>query len=355
MSEDIDAKPRDHAAFSVGSPPLTAGQTRLASRRWLHRLGVLVSVGILALSVFVLVRTVSDVNWTELRAAFAATGWDQISIAVLLTAFSYLALTGYDALAVRQLHLRVPYAKTSMASFTSYAISFTLGFPLITAGTVRYWIYSQAGVSAGKVASLTVIAGVTFWLGMALVIGSALIFDPAGIAEINHLKVWVNLLIGGGILACIVAYLVLVARGHRRMRIQGLDLELPGLGLTLAQMMLGVIDLCAAASVLYVLLPVGHQTQFINFLAFYVFGCLLGIVSHIPGGIGPFEMTMLKSVTTPTQEGLLASLLMFRIIYYIIPFVLALALLGAHESLRRWTALRDAMRRAEDDEAGSGD
>ena len=82
--------------------------------------------------------------------------------AAFFTELSYLALTGYDGLGLRQLKLRVPYKTTALASFTSFAISFTLGFPLIIAGTVRYWIYSQAGLTASKVASLTVIAGVTY-------------------------------------------------------------------------------------------------------------------------------------------------------------------------------------------------
>ncbi len=318
-------------------------------RGWMRVVGVAFSVAILALSAFVLFRTITTVRWGDLRAAFAATGWDQISLAVLLTCFSYLALTFYDVLALRQLSLKVPYRQTALASYTSYAISFTLGFPLITGGTVRYWIYSQSGISAARVASLTLIAGVTFWLGMALVLGSVLSIDPAGIADINQLKVWVNASIGGGILAAIAAYFVLVASGHRRFRVQGLALELPGWRVTLAQMALGVIDLCAAASVLYVLLPNGHAMKFLHFMAVYVFACMLGIASHVPGGIGPFEVTMLKSITAPSQEGLLASLLLFRAIYYVIPFVLALAMIGAHEGIRRWTALREAMRRASDE------
>ena len=68
----------------------------------------------------------------------------------MLTTISFLALTGYDALALRQLRLHVPYPTTALASFTSYAISFTLGFPLITAGTVRYWIYSHQGPVSGQ-------------------------------------------------------------------------------------------------------------------------------------------------------------------------------------------------------------
>jgi uncharacterized membrane protein YbhN (UPF0104 family) len=245
----------------------------------------------------------------------------------------------------------VPYRSTALASFTSYAISFTLGFPLITAGTVRYWIYSQAGLSAGKVASLTIIAGVTFWLGMALVVGVGLTFDATAIAEINHLEPQINMLIGAGILGALLTYLVWVSRGHRRTRLQGFRLELPGFWLTLGQMALGVIDLCAAAGVLYVLLPSHADLDYLTFVATYVFGCILGIASNAPGGIGVFEATMLKTIPVASPSALLASLLLFRVIYYLVPFVLALALLGTNESFRRWKGLREAMLRSR---AGDG-
>jgi hypothetical protein len=318
-------------------------------RRW-RLVGACLSLALLGLSAVVLFNTLRSVSWHDLRAAFEATGWDQILLASAFASLSYLALTGYDGLALRQLALRVPYRTTALGSFTSYAISFTLGFPIITGGTVRYWIYSQKGVSAAKVASLTVIAGVTFWLGMTIVVGAALVFDPVGIAEVNHLKVGVNVTIGLGVLAAILVYLVWVSLGHRRTRIQGLTLELPGFWLTLSQMLLGVFELCAAAGCLYALLPRGHGADPVTFAATYVFACLLGIASNAPGGIGAFEVTMLKSVPAPSQEGLLASLLLFRMVYYIGPFILALALLGAHESMRRWTSLREAMaRRSEED------
>ncbi len=94
---------------------------------------------------------------------------------------------------------------------------------------------------------------------------------------------------------------------------------------------------------LYVLLPAHTPIDFPTFAATYVFGAILGIVSHAPGGIGVFEATMLKFVPAPSEEKMIAALLLFRIIYYLVPFVLALALLGANEALRRWNALRRAM------------
>ena len=311
--------------------------------KWLARLGTGLSLCILVLSGFVLMRTVSGLHWSELRAALAATSMEQIVAACALTACSYLALTGYDAVALRQLRVAVPYRTTALGSFTSFAISFTLGFPLITAGTVRYWIYSRVGLTAAKVASLTVIAGLTFWLGMALLIGIAMVIQPDEITEVNRLTGWINLIIGLTILGGMMFYLAWVSRGHRRIRMQGLRLELPGLSLTLSQLALGVVDLCCAAGALFVILPDGHGLNFISFCAAYVLACLLGIASHMPGGIGAFEATMLNAVPAPSAEALLASLLLFRVIYYVGPFILALALLGANESVRRWKSLRAAM------------
>jgi glycosyltransferase 2 family protein len=312
-------------------------------------LAIALSLAIATFSIYVLGRAVSAVSLSALRQAIAATSAEQIASAAFLTVWSFLALTGYDGLALRQLNARVPYKTTALASFTSYAISFTLGFPLITSGTVRYWIYSQAGLTASKVASLTMIAGVTFWFGMVFVLGAGLAFHASAISAINHLYPLINALIGVSLLGAILAYLVWVTIRHRIVSIKGFQLELPGLGLSLGQIALGVIDQCAAAGVLYVLLPSHAEMDFFTFAAIYVFACTLGVLSNAPGGIGVFEATMLKAVPVASEEALLASLVLFRVIYYLVPFLFALAFLGAHEGFHRWNSLREAMRRSEEE------
>ncbi len=306
----------------------------------LHRLGVAASLIIVAVSLFFFARAVLGIDVRQFRAAIAGTGGDQIAGAFLLAGLSYLALTGYDALALRHLRAKTPYRLTALASFASYAISFTLGFPLITAGAVRYWIYGPAGLSAGKVASLTLIAGITFWLGMGLVVGVGLISEAPAISEINHFHIAINQIFGLGVLALLAAYLAFVSqRGVKPILFR---VRLPGPLLTLGQTALGVIDVCSAAGALYILLPKGHGLAFVTFGAFYSFACMLGIASHAPGGLGVFEATMLKTV--PAESGsVLASLLLFRAIYYLTPFILAMALLGAHEAGRRWRSLREAI------------
>ncbi|THD45765.1 MAG: UPF0104 family protein [Bradyrhizobium sp.] len=332
-----------------GSPNDARSDDRLA--RWEHlittrrpllrRLGFAFSLTIIAISAIIFLRAILRVDPRHFQDAFTATGGDQIAMAFALSAVSYLALTGYDGLALRHLRVHVPYRLTALASFTSYAISFTLGFPIVTGGAVRYWIYGPAGLSAGKVASLTIVAGLTFWLGMGLILAVGFLFAAGEISEITHFSPLFNQAIGLAILAALVAYLAWVGRMRRRRPII-FGFTPPGPILTLAQMSLGVIDVCSAAGALYVLLPKGQSLAFLTFSALYSFAAMLGIASHAPGGLGVFEATMIDGIGGPS-EPLLASLLLFRAIYYAVPFILAMALLGAYEAMRRWRSLREAL------------
>jgi glycosyltransferase 2 family protein len=200
-------------------------------------------------------------------------------------------------------------------------------------------------VSALQVANVTVIAGVTFWLGMTVAVGAGLIARSAELGAIDKLPSFANAALGVAICAGVGYYVVWVSLRRRRVRLRGHMFELPGLTPTLGQTLLGVIDLCCAAAALYVLLPPDMSLDFVTFASVYVFACTLGVVSHAPGGIGVFEATMLNALPAHSQESLLASLLLFRVIYYFLPFLLALALLGADEGSRRWTSLRETITR----------
>ncbi len=105
--------------------------------------------------------------------------------------------------------------------------------------------------------------------------------------------------------------------------------------MSLLQIMIGAADVCAAGAVLYVLLPAGHGVPFEAFLAVYVFAAVVGTASHLPGGVGAFEATILLGLSKIAAEPLIGALLLFRLIYYVLPFVIALMLLGLYEVSRR--------------------
>jgi uncharacterized membrane protein YbhN (UPF0104 family) len=331
-----------HRDFEPPAEGPSPEPTRTHSSRRFAWLGTAASAILFGASLVVLWHIISDVDPSELSGAFTAASLRQISLAVLFTALSYMLLTCYDALALRQLGLKIPYRTTALASFTSYAVSFNLGFPLLTGGTVRYWIYAPKGLRASRVASLTVIAGLTFWLGMGLVFGWSLLREADSVALLTRTNGMINRLIGIAALGLVAAYVVWIAIRRRAVTIQGWRLELPGFRLSVNQALIGAGDVCAGAAVLFVLLPGGHNINYEVFLAVYVFAVMLGIASHSPGGLGVFEATMLLALSSVPREQVLGALLLFRICYYFIPFVLALALLGAYEITRRIKAARAA-------------
>ncbi|WP_442755582.1 UPF0104 family protein [Methylocystis sp. JAN1] len=310
-----------------------------------HILGAMASLALFGLAAYILAGVLSNIRYGELVDALRATSGTQILAALFFTALSYIALTGYDFSALRQIRHYAPYRVTALASFASYAIAFNLGFPVVTGAAVRYWIYSRVQMTALQVANVTVITGVTFWLGMTTVIGFTLVRAAEQLAALDRLPVAVHMALGVLTLAGVAGYGAWVALEPRHIRLRGHVLELPGVGSTVAQLVVGAADLCAAAAALYVLLPQGAHLDFSAFLAVYVIACVLGVVSHAPGGIGVFEATMLNALPGASQESTLASLLLFRVIYYFLPFLVALAVLGADEGARRWSALREAVAR----------
>ncbi|PVE23917.1 hypothetical protein DC522_13330 [Microvirga sp. KLBC 81] len=341
----------DMSPHSVAPPDITSAEALHPKERRSRRfawIGMAASVILFGASLVVLWRIVSEIDVNELKSAFTAASLRQIGLAILFTTISYSLLTCYDAIALKQLKLKIPYRTTTMASFTSYAVSFTLGFPLLTAGTVRYWIYSPKGVSPGRVASLTVITGVTFWLGMALVLAWSLIRKADELASLVYTHIWVNQLIGLAAAVFVAGYLIWVSFKRRVVRIQGWKLELPGLRLSLGQILIGAADVCAGAGVLFVLLPGGHGLSFETFLAVYIFAVMLGVASHAPGGLGVFEATILLALSSYPREPVLGALLLYRLCYYLIPFVVALALLGAYEVRNRLRSSRGAFKPDED-------
>ena len=307
--------------------------------------GTLASVVLILASLFVLWKLSEEITWAELHAAFTAVTAPQLGLAFLFVGISYLFLTGYDALALRQLRIKVPYRITALASFTSYAVSFTLGFPLLTAGTIRYWIYSGRGLSAAKIAALTVIAGFTFWLGMGVVLGLSLIAEAGQLAGLTFTSIRLNQGVGLAALLSVVAYLAWVSLKRRSVRVKSWRLELPGASVSLSQMVVGIGDVCAAAATLYVLLPGDTAIGFTTFVAIYVLAAMLGIASNAPGGLGVFEATILLALSSLPRDQVLGSLLLFRVCYYLVPFVIALLMLGAYEVVKRVRAGRS--RRAE--------
>ena len=86
----------------------------------------------------------------------------------------------------------MPYRIAALAGFTSYSVGHNVGASVFTGGAVRYRIYSAWGLDAIEVAKICFIAGLTFWLGNATVLGLGIAYEPEAASAINQLPAWLN-------------------------------------------------------------------------------------------------------------------------------------------------------------------
>jgi uncharacterized membrane protein YbhN (UPF0104 family) len=279
-----------------------------------------------------LFRLLHDVELANVLAALRGKQWHTIATAALIVAASYLTLTFYDFFALRTIGRNdVSYRIAALAGFTSYAIGHNLGATVFTGGAVRYRIYSAWNLSLIEVAKIAFVTGLTFWLGNAFVLGIGIACAPEAASAINQLPPWINRAVGLAGLTAIVAYLLWLMPGPRIVGRNGWQITLPNARLTLVQITIGVLDLGLGALAMYTLLPQAPPVEPLPFLVTFVFATLLGFLSHAPGSIGVLDAAVLVSLTSFEKEELLASLLIFRALYFLLPFVIALALLGLRE------------------------
>lgn len=291
-----------------------------------------------------LVRLVFDFPATTLAAAVA------------LTAAGYLMLAGYDWIALRHVGRRLPLPQVLLAGFTGFAVSNSAGHALLSGGALRYRFYSGWGLSGLEIAQVVVLSTITYFLACATLLAASFGFAPP--------ELFVRGQLAGGSLAVmswlaiimLVAYWALVLGGRRSLRWREHTLALPGPAITLLQSLVGAADLLLASAVLYLLLGQHADIPFALFLNAYLVAQLAGLFSQSPGGLGVFEGVFVFLLTGEHASGaMLAALIVYRAIYYLLPLLVASALLLVFElrasgKWRRglalpWLVLRQALPR----------
>ena len=300
----------------------------------LRRLGMAVSLAIVVVAAVVLYRILRDIDLDELVDAIEATNWRTLAIAGFFVAAGYLTLTFYDLFALRTIgRSEVPYRVAALAGFTSYAVGHNVGASVFSGGAVRYRIYSAWGLSVIEVTKICFVAGLTFWLGNATVLGLGVLNAPQAARAVDQLPLWLNRVFALAILVLLGAYVAWVWVKPRVIGRQGWQVELPGGPLTLVQIAIGIVDLSCCALAMYMLVPDEPNLGFVTVAVIFVAATLLGFASHAPGGLGVFDAAMMVALWQFDKEDLLAGLLLFRFLYYVIPFMLSLIILGMREAL----------------------
>ena len=152
-----------------------------------------------------------DIDVDELVKAMQRHRTRAIALAAVFVLAGYFTLTFYDLFALRTIgRADIPYRVKALAGFTSYSIGHNVGASVFTGGAVRYRIYSAGGLNAIDVAKICFIAGLTFWLGNAAVLGLGVAYHPEAASAIDQLPPWLNRLIALLIIAALIGYVVWV-------------------------------------------------------------------------------------------------------------------------------------------------
>jgi uncharacterized membrane protein YbhN (UPF0104 family) len=314
-----------------------------------NRVAFAISLLIIAVAAVTLVRLLRDVDMDEIVVALKATTPRTLALAGILVAAGYVSLTFYDFFALRTIGRRqVPYRIAALASFTSYSIGHNLGATVFTGGVVRLRIYSPWGLGIIDIAKIAFVTGLTFWLGNAFILGLSMVYAPEAASAVDQLPPWLNRAIALTGLAAIIGYLIWLIPAPRAVGAGEWQITLPNAALTLVQIGIGVLDLTIGALAMYVLLPGEPAIDFLTLLVTYVLATLLGFLSHAPGSLGVFDAALLVGLAQFDKNELIASLLMFRLVYFILPFFVALCLLSSRELWLTLTKSTDCGARSPD-------
>jgi len=283
----------------------------------------LVAFILLGAAAYILWREFHEISLAELAAAIAAWGWGSVVLALGLSATSFLLMGTIEWLGLRWAGAKIAVTSALAGSFIASAIAHTLGANLIVSGAVRARYYAKHGISLRQVAATTLFHGFSFSVGLSTLAGLALLLagsrDIASVSRIaNPVADWLGVIL----LSAVTAYVILCATLRRPLSGFGHSVRLPSVRTALAQLSIGAVDNAVAAAIIWVLLPEG-SIGYLTFVGAYAPSVVVGLVSHVPGGVGVFEGSVSTLLKGLAPAPLAAAFLGYRLFFFLLPLLIA--------------------------------
>ncbi|WP_315927919.1 lysylphosphatidylglycerol synthase domain-containing protein [Mesorhizobium sp. SP-1A] len=292
---------------------------------WRRYFWPLVGLSAVAFSVWVLVGELRGISVDDVWAGLGAIRPHRWMLAALSGVAAYGALAGYDHIALLHIRKRVSWLFVTLCSFTTYALSHNIGGSVFSGAVIRYRAYGTRGLSGQDVGVLVAICWFTFILSTFLVSGVVLLLEPNLFDRFSDMG-FTSLSTGAGIimLLLVAAYVFGSWLHFRPLRIGTFQLHYPRLPIVARQLIIGPIELLAAAAILFFALPVEGNPGYLVVLGVFMVSFSAAQISHAPGGLGVLEVVCLAGLSDMDQAGVVAALLVFRLIYLIVPLIIAL-------------------------------
>ena len=297
-----------------------------------------IGIGAVAISAYLLYREVRSLSLDDIGDSFDAITWKDWTLAVFGTLMAYGALAWYDRIAIMHLGKRISWLFITLTSFTTYALSHNIGASVLSGAVVRYRAYSTKGLSAQEVGVLVVFCSFTFALGTVLAAGVVLLLEPSLIDRVTDVPSWIGFVLGLVLVGLCGLYLLGSWLHFPPWQIGRFHVHYPRLGVAVRQLFAGPLELAGAAAIIYFTLPEVGNPGYIAVLGVFIGSFAIALLSHAPGGLGVLEVAFLAAMPEMDPADVLAALIVFRILYLLVPFALSmLIVLGFEVSGRRAT------------------
>ncbi len=297
-----------------------------------HHLMKLIAGAAICLAAVLVYRGLSRYTLDEIEESVQSIARWRLAGAFAFVAASYLCLTAFDALAVRYAGKKLAYRQTALASFTALSIGHNVGLAALSSGAVRYRFYSRWGLSAEEVAKVIIFCGVTVGLGLATLGGLTLLLQSGKQSELLGLAPEARVALAILCLAVPAGYLLLCAFVQRPLRLRGWRFEPPALKLAVGQIVVGTLNFACVAAAIRQLLAAFTDTGYLEVASAYVTANIAALISHVPGGLGVLEATMLTILPSTASIGALVA---FRMLYFFVPLAAGVPLFLLTEAYYR--------------------
>jgi len=294
-------------------------------------LGIVGSVAVATLAGYVLFRTFQRISLADVIANMRATSTSTLLLAAGCAAGAFSVLAAYEVAVVRYVKHCIGRAKPVVTALIAFPLGHAVGQTVLSGSALRYRMYAPAGFSATEVGATVLLCGMPYALAVGLLLDLALVFGAEQLAPLFRISSQWLFALGCLGLVKDAGYLLFVWLRKAPIRLGGWAVRLPTMRMTLLQIVVGVVDIVLIASVLYLLLPESARMPFLPFVAVYLASILVGVISHVPAGLGVLESMLLLLLPHVPPEQLLASVLLYRVIYEVLPLMMSLAIWSVYE------------------------
>ena len=297
-----------------------------------NRIIQFISFFFFGLALWLIIKEVEKAGWEKVWQLMSSTPLWVLLIACFFVIADFVVLACYDVLALDYIRYKLPFRTVFKTAAVGFAVSNTVGHAFISGGAVRYLFYTPLGIGRAQILLLIAFETLTIFMGMGLIYVIATLLTPftPDLTDKSHLETYYGVSIL--IVCAFLGYWFWVIKSKRSVRIGGVTLKAPSKRLTGLQLLVGFADNFLVSVVFYSVLRYHLETPFLPVFIVYTIAQITALVSQVPGGLGVFTSLFLLLFPHAMAEkgAVLASLFVYRAVYFFLPFFLALIYLGIY-------------------------